>query len=113
MVCLWPDFRKIERIEETILCLVVCHDLDKHRPAREFTALDALKKVSLMRFAILPNECFRFLIRQIIDALLGSQMEFNPNSLIPPVDEAERVTPKPCILRNVRGMPRSLITIVT
>ena len=47
-----------------------------------------------MAFAIFGNDRFRFLVSQVLDALLGAQMEFDPDPFIFGIDHAEGVTAK-------------------
>ena len=65
-----------------------------HRPAGEITLGNALEQVALMALAVLGNNRFRFLVGQVLDALLGAQVEFDPDTFILGIDHAEGVTAK-------------------
>src|ERR1700722_17088897 len=46
---------------------------------------------SLMAFTILADEGLGFRVRQILDALLGTEVEFDPDALVCGIEEAVRV----------------------
>lgn len=52
-----------------------------------------------MRFAVLADEGFGSGIGEVLDALLGTEVEFDPATLVLRVDEAEVCEPKPCMWR--------------
>jgi hypothetical protein len=55
--------------------ILLWHHLDKHRPAGEITLLDALVQVALVAFPILTDDGFGLFIGQILDPLLGADMQ--------------------------------------
>lgn len=67
------------------------HNLHKQCPFRMVTFFDALVEVALVALAILANEYLGLRIRQILDPLLGLEMELDPEPLSLVVDEAECV----------------------
>ena len=87
-VALWPDFCQVEGVEGEGPGLGVGHHLDKERPAREILGLDAFEKVPLMALAVLADKRLGFSIRQVLNALLGAEMEFDPGALVCGVNEA-------------------------
>ncbi len=50
--------------------------------------LDAVEQVALMAFAILADEGFGLGVGQVLNALLGAEVELDPDALIFRVDEA-------------------------
>ena len=77
-----------------MFCLLFGHDLDIHGPPRKLAPVNTVKQVPLMTLPILCNDCFRFLIGQVFDTLLGLQMEFYPDPLVFGVDHAESMAAK-------------------
>ena len=51
-------------------------------------AFDAVEEIALMALAVLADQRLGFGIGQILDALLGPEVEFHPDALIVRVDEA-------------------------
>ena len=56
--------------------------------------VDALEQVALVAFAVLGDDRFGFLVGQVLDALLGTQVELDPDALVLGVDHAEGVAAK-------------------
>ena len=77
---MWPDLREIERVNVVGVRILFVHDLHVQRPARELAALDRLVQVAMMGLAILADQGFRFLIREVLDALLGLEVNFTQNA---------------------------------
>ncbi len=67
------------------------HDLHVQGPARELFLLDALVQVALVALAVPAHDRLGLLVAQVLDSLLGSQMEFHPITLVPGIDETEGV----------------------
>ena len=89
------------------------HDLDEHFPAGKITFFDGFIQIALMAFAILANQAsasasVRFLIP-------CWQTQWNLTQLRSPLAliMLKVCEPKPCMLRKLAGMPRSLMVIVT
>jgi len=61
-----------------------------HSP-REIAGFDCIEKIAAVAFAVLGNQSCGFLIGEILDALLGAEMEFDPCSLIRRNDHREGV----------------------
>src|SRR5258705_3011426 len=93
-VALWPDLGQVERVEWECLRLRIRHHLDEQGPAREIAGLDIFEQIALMAFAILADEGLGFHVRQIPDALLGAEVEFDPDALVCGIEEAVRVAPE-------------------
>ena len=89
-----PDFGEVEGVVGHALRLFFGHHLDEHRPAGEIAPLDALKQVTLVALAVFGDDRLGLLIGQVLDALLGMQVEFDPDAFVFRVDHAERVTAK-------------------
>src|SRR5690606_33711572 len=88
VVLLRPDLGQIERMKAIGSSLFLGHDLHVHGPAREVTVLDRLVQVPLRAFAVIGHDggCFR--VGQILDALLGLEVELDPVALLVGTDEA-------------------------
>ena len=86
-----PDLGQVEGIEWECLRLRVRHHLDEQGPAREIAGLDVFEQIALMAFAILADEGLGFRVRQILDALLGTEVEFDPDALVCGIEKAVRV----------------------
>src|SRR5258708_30372215 len=87
-----PDLGKVEGVEVISLCLQFRHDLNREAPLRIVAFLDSLKEILGRVIRIRTRELNRLFPREILNALLGLQVEFHPDALVPRVDEAERVT---------------------
>src|SRR3984893_13018023 len=86
-IALGPDLRQIEGVERESLRLSVRHHLNEERPAREISGLDAFEKIPLMGLAVLADKGLGFGIRQVLDALLGTKVEFDPDAFVCGVEE--------------------------
>ncbi|OQC60855.1 MAG: hypothetical protein BWX50_01675 [Euryarchaeota archaeon ADurb.Bin009] len=89
-----PDFGEVEGVVGHGLCLFFGHHLDVHRPAGEVALPDALEEVALMALAVFCDDRLGFLVGQVLDALPGLQVEFDPDAFVFRVDHAERVAPE-------------------
>src|SRR5882672_11772096 len=90
-VALWPDLGQVEGVKGESLRLSVRHHLDEDRPAWEIAGLDVSEKITLMAFAILADKGLGFRVRQVLDALLGAEVELDPDALIFGIQEAVRM----------------------
>src|ERR1700736_6239306 len=86
-VTLWPDLGQVERVEGERLRLGVRHHLDEERPAREIAGLDASEQIPLMALAALADEVLVFRVRQVLNALLGAEVELVPDALVSGVEK--------------------------
>ena len=86
-----PDFGQVKRIIGAFGRIFLRHNLDKHRPAGKSCLLDALIEIALVTFAVFRNDSFGLGVGQVLDALLGAEMEFHPEALVFSVDHAEGV----------------------
>ena len=71
------------------------HDLHIHGPAGEVAAFDGFVQVALVAFAVFADQGLGLGVAEIFDALLGLEVEFNPEALIRGVDEAEGMAAEP------------------
>src|SRR6266851_590849 len=94
IVCVRPDLCEIERVDVVGVRILLVHDLHIQLPAGEVAPLDGLVQVALVGLTILTHKGFRFLIREVLDALLGLEGELHPETLVLRVDEAVRVAAK-------------------
>lgn len=92
IVCLRPDLGEIEGIVLVHLRLLVGHDLDEHRPAREVAAFDRVEQIAAVALAIVGDECGCLGIGEVLDALLRAEMELDPNTFLGGVDHRKGVT---------------------
>src|SRR6202022_2629629 len=90
-VALWPDLGQVEGVEGESLRLSVRHHLDEQGPAWEIAGLDAFEQIALMGFAILADAGLGFRVSQVLDALLGAEVELDPDALVCGIEEAVRV----------------------
>ena len=79
----------------------------------EIAALNRIVQIALIAFTVFADHGFGFGIAQVFNALLGTEMEFHPETLIGRIDEAVRMRAKTVHVAIAFGMPRSDITIVT
>src|SRR6195256_1473423 len=93
-VALWPDLGQVEGIEGESLCLSVRHHLDEQGPAWKIAGLDIFEQIALMSFAILAHAGLGFRVRQVLDALLGTEVELDPDALVCGIEEAVCVAAK-------------------
>jgi len=98
-----PNLRQVERIDRVVRRRLLRHDLDIERPTRKLTALDAVEKVAVMTLAVFANHGPGFLIRQVLDTLVGFECEFHPEALVIGVDEAEGVAAEPMHVTEASG----------
>src|SRR5690606_11352515 len=92
VIALGPDLGQVEGIQMIRTGFLLRHDLNVHLPAGEVAALNRVEQVTLRAFAVAANYFLCFSVRQVLDALLGAEMELHPKALVLCVDEAERVT---------------------
>ena len=89
VVLVRPHLGQVEGMVGRFCCVLFGHDLDVERPFRIVAVLDARVEILLMAFAIFADDRFGLGIAQILDALLGPQMEFHSVAFVSCVDEAE------------------------
>jgi hypothetical protein len=70
----------------------VGYHLHLERPLREVATLDGFVQVALVALAVLADDRLGLGVGQVLDAVLGLEVEFDPEALVLGVDEAERVT---------------------
>ena len=51
------------------------------RPLREVAAFDGLEQVALVGLAVVADQLGRFCVGQVLDALLGAEVELDPDAL--------------------------------
>ncbi|MNQ46785.1 hypothetical protein D3C85_606110 [compost metagenome] len=86
-----PDLGQVERIDFVVMGLVFGHDLDVERPARKVTRFDAVEQIPMMTFPVAANQILRFLVAEVLHALLALEGELDPVPLVVGVDQAEGV----------------------
>ena len=77
-----PYFRKVKGVNAIFVCLLFRHQLNLELPLREVTLFNTLVQIALVRFTILGNDSFGFLVAQVLDPLQGTQMELHPNTFV-------------------------------
>ena len=90
-----PDLGEIERVVRHLPGLLLGHHLDVHRPAGEVAALDRVVQVALVALAVLRYDHLGLLVREVLDPLLGVEMELDPDSLVGGIDHREGMAPEP------------------
>ena len=93
-VSLRSDFGQVAWIERKGFRLRIRHDLDERGPTRKITTLDAFIQVTLVGLAILADQDLSLGIRQILDPLLGAEVELYPCPLVCRIEEAVGVAAK-------------------
>ena len=68
-----PDLGEVERVVRQLRRVLLRHDLDEQRPAREVALLDALEQVALVALAVLGDDRLGLRVGQVLDALLGAR----------------------------------------
>jgi hypothetical protein len=69
-VAVRPDLGEVEGIERAGGCLRFGHHLEGHGPAGEIAFVDTLQEIALMAFPVPGDDGLRFLVGQVLDALL-------------------------------------------
>ncbi len=91
IVGLRPDLGHVEGIVLVGAGLGLAHDLDRQRPFREIAGFDRREEIAPVALAIVGDDRGGFLVGQVLDALLGAEVEFHPNALVRRVDHREGV----------------------
>ncbi|OPY90658.1 MAG: hypothetical protein A4E72_00541 [Syntrophus sp. PtaU1.Bin208] len=86
-----PDLGQIEGMIGTGVRIGLRHDLHVEGPTGEIALLDALIEVPLVGLPALADGGLGLGIRQVLDPLLGLEVELDPEALVFGVDEAEGV----------------------
>ena len=86
-----PRLRDVERVLLVVLRRGLVHHLDGERPLRELAALDGVEQVALMALAVARDDLAGLFVGEVLDALLGLEVELHPHALVIFVDQAERV----------------------
>src|SRR5690606_17130870 len=89
VIALGPYLGQIERIQMIRGSLFLGHDLNVYSPTREISILDGFKEITLRAFTITTYQRLRLRVRQVLDALLGAEVELHPETLVLSIDEAE------------------------
>jgi hypothetical protein len=76
-----PHLGQVERIVLERRRLRLGHDLHAHAPLRKIARLDRFEKIALRVIRIFARQLRRFLPREILDALLGFEVELGPHAL--------------------------------
>src|SRR5690606_2311474 len=87
-VTLVPHLRQVERVVWHLLSLLLGHHLNEHLPFWEIAIADGLEEISLVALPIFPNQHFSLCICQVLDSLLGNEVELHPMTHVVAVDEA-------------------------
>src|SRR5690554_1204823 len=98
-----PDLCEIEGMIGDLLRVFFGHHLHIERPARTISSLDCLKEIALMTLAIFPDKRLRLFIGKVLDSLLRSEMEFDPEALVIVVDKGEGMRAKAVHMAIARG----------
>lgn len=63
-----PRLGEVEGVDAMLVGFGLCHDLNVHRPAREFLSFDAFEEVAVVTFPIASDKYLCLRIRQVSDA---------------------------------------------
>ena len=83
-----PRLRDVERVLLVVLRRGFVHDLDAEAPAGELAAFDGAEQVALMALAIARDDLGGLVVGEVLDALVGLEMELHPHALVLLVDQA-------------------------
>ena len=86
-----PDLGEVEGVVGTCRRVLLRHDLHIEGPAGEVLLFDALVEVALVALPVLGDDRLGLLIGQVLDPLLGLEVELDPVPFVLGVDEAEGV----------------------
>ena len=86
-----PRLRDVERVLLVVLRRGLVHDLDAEAPAGELAALDGVEQVALVALAVARDDLAGLGVGEVLDALVGLEVELHPHALVVLVDQAERV----------------------
>jgi len=86
-----PDLGQVEGVVWQFRRIRLRHDLHIEGPAGEVLLFDALVEVTLATLPILGNDRLGLLVGQVLDPLLGFEVELDPVPLVLGVDKAEGV----------------------
>ena len=86
-----PDLGQVEGMVGALRRGFLRHHLDEHRPTREVLLLDAFVQVALVAFPAFADHRFGLRVGQVLDALLGAEVELDPEPLVAGVEQAEGV----------------------
>jgi len=82
-----PHLGQIEQIVPMPADIGFRHDLHIELPFREVASFDGAEQIRLEGLAVLGDDRLGLAVGEEFDALLGLEMEFDPDPLIPCVDE--------------------------
>ena len=86
-----PRLRDVERVLLVVLRRGLVHDLDAEEPAGELAALDGVEQVALVALAVARDDLAGLGVGEVLDALVGLEVELHPHALVVLVYQAERV----------------------
>ena len=83
VVLLRDRLRQVERVEAVGLRILVRHDLDRQSPGRELATLNGVEQVATVEVSILTSKLRSFLVRHVLNTLIGVEVVDNPNNFSP------------------------------
>ena len=86
-----PDLRDVEGVLVVVLGLLLGHDLDVHLPLGEVALGDGLIEVAAGALAVAGDQLGGLGVRQVLDTLLGAEVELDPHALVSRVIHREGV----------------------
>ena len=81
VVLLRDRLRQVERVEAVGLRILVRHDLDRQSPGRELATLNGVEQVATVEVSILTSKLRSFLVRHVLNTLIGVEVVDNPELL--------------------------------
>src|SRR3546814_21030250 len=84
-----PDLGQIEWVQVIRAGVFLGHDLYVDSPAREVFVFDGFEQVALRTFTIFADKFTGLGVGQVLDPLLSLEGEFDPETFVVGIDEAE------------------------
>ena len=83
-----PDLGQVKGMIGQLFGVLLGHDLEIQGPAGEVALFDMLVQIALVAVPVTADEFLRLGIGEVLDALLGLEMELDPEALVLRIDEA-------------------------
>ncbi len=83
-----PYLGQVKGVVRELFGVFFGHDLKIQGPAGKIPLFDMLEQVTLMAVAITADNLLSLGVREISDALLGSEVKLDPEAFVPGIDQA-------------------------
>src|SRR5699024_3340341 len=95
IIAMWPNLRQIKGVKRAVFRLLLGHDLDFHIPTWEFSLLNGIIQISLVRLSIYTNGFDCLLVGEVFYSLLGFKVKLHPYPFVVCVNHTKGMAPKP------------------